>query len=773
MKNILVSIFMLSCILAIGQTITLSGYITDNTNGESLIGTTIYSKESEKGVTSNTYGFYSLSLPAGKHSIIFSYIGYQSIDTVINLGKDITLNIALHEVDQAIEEVEISANSNSKAIMRTETGMEKLSMKSIETLPTMFGEKDVLKVVQLLPGVQPANDGGAGFNVRGGNYDQNLILLDEAVVYNPGHLFNAVSVFNDDAINNVDIYKGTMPAEYGGRTSSVVDIKMKEGNNQKFSGSGTLGLLTSKLTLEGPIIKNKASYLISARRSTIDLLTKPFLNMHGGSMQNNNYYFYDITAKLNYKFSDKDRLYFSHYIGKDDVSLTTGNNRFTIAMPWGNSTSTLRWNHLLSDKLFMNVSLIQNSFFRDLRTDQEGFVEEKKSQITDYSAKTDFSWYTSINHNIKTGVQVTNHSFDIEKNSITDTRRSIESSAFLSDEFEIGKDLKFNIGIRYSQFNFVGAYDEYSYNEDNEPVEIIKSYDDYETVKQYQGFEPRFNVRYMLNDKSSLKFNFSRNTQYMHLISNSGATMPLDFWISSSKIVKPQYSNQLSLGYSRVLKNDMLLFTAELYAKSMENLIEFSNDYVATYVNDSELNYVFGSGTSHGVEFMLKKTKGKLQGWAAYTFCNSDRTFDDLNNGEAFAANTDVKNTLNLVSSYSLNEHWSLGANFIFKSGKPYTVPTSRYYIDGELVDDYTTRNNIRLPSYNRLDISATYTPTPKYKRFKSQWAFGIFNVYNRMNPSMVYFENQGSTSENNFRTITKSVSIAPIMPSISYKFTF
>lgn len=679
----------------------------------------------------------------------------------------------MSEINQSIDEVKIIGNSNANHVMRSEIGMENISIKSIKTLPTMFGETDVLKTVQLLPGVQPASDGGAGFNVRGGNYDQNLILLDEAVVYNPGHLFNAVSVFNDEAINNIKVYKGTMPAQYGGRTSSVVDIAMKEGNNQKFSGSGTLGLLTSKLTLEGPIVKNKASFLVSARRSTIDFLTKPLLNMHGGSMQNNDYYFYDINAKLNYKLSEKDRLFFSHYMGKDVIAFSTSNDRFTIAMPWGNSTSTLRWNHLLSNKLFMNVSLIQNRFFRDLKTDQEGFVEEKNSQITDHSVKVDFGWYTRVNHNIKAGVQITNHAFDIDKNSVNDFRRSIESSAFLSDEFELGKDLKFNIGIRYSQFNFLGEFNEYNYNANKEPVELVRTFSKYETVKQYQKFEPRFNVRYLVNKNSSFKLNYSQNSQYMHLLSNSGASMPLDFWISSSKIVKPQYSSQFSLGYTRTFANNAYLFTVEAYGKSMDNLIEFSDDYVATYVNDSELNYVFGSGKSHGVEFMLKKSEGDLQGWISYTFSNSDRTFKDLNNGEAFPSNTDVRNSFNVVGSYNLNEHWTFGANFIYKSGKPYTVPTSRYYIDGELIDEYTSRNNIRLPSYNRLDISATFIPTPKYKKFKSEWVFGVFNVYNRMNPSMIYFENQGSTAGNNFKTVSKTVTIAPIMPSIAYKFTF
>lgn len=773
MKQVLLFLFITFSTISFGQTYTLSGYLTDANSGESLIGATILSKETGKGTVTNSYGFYSLSMPKGKHTLQLSFIGYKTVDTTINLSENLNFELSLDEEDMAIEEIEVKANSNRDKVNNSEIGVENLSIKNIKSLPTLFGETDVLKVVQLLPGVQAANDGAAGFNVRGGNYDQNLILLDEAVVYNPGHLFNAVSVFNDDAINNMKLYKGTMPASYGGRTSSVVDITLKDGNNQKFTGSGALGLIASKLTLEGPIIKNKSSFLISARRSTIDLITKPFLNMHGSSMNNNDYYFYDITAKVNYKFSNRDRLYFSHYTGKDVFKLTTSSERFTMSVPWGNSTTTLRWNHVLSSKIFMNFSIIQNSFFRELETDQEGFVEKKDSRITDHTAKVDFSWYTSINHNIKAGVQVTNHSIDIERNGNNNFRRSLETSAFLSDEFEIGEDLKFNFGVRYSQFNFLGAYDEYLYNEYNEPVLLLKSYGDHETVQQYQRFEPRLNIRYLINSNSSIKLNYSQNTQYMHLISNSGASMPLDFWISSSKIVKPQYSSQFSIGFTRSFYDDMFLLTAELYGKSMENLIEFGNDYVASYVNDSELNYVFGSGTSHGIELMVKKAKGALQGWASYTFSNSNRKFKEINNGEIFPAGTDVRNSLNLVLSYRLNNHWTFGTNFIFKSGKPYTIPTSRYYIDGELVDEYTIRYNTRLPSYNRLDISATYSPKQKRKRFKSQWVFGVYNVYNRMNPSMVYFENEGSTAANNLTTVAKSVTITPIMPSVSYKFTF
>ena len=773
MKHVFLSMMVLFSLSAFAQTYTISGYATDIANGESLIGVSILAVGSNKGVVTNNYGFYSLSLPSGNYQVVASYIGYEPLDTLLNLRGNLSLNVTLHEKIRELDEVVVTANNDREKVRKTGMGVETLTMKNISNLPVVFGESDVLKIIQLMPGVQSASEGSSAFNVRGGNYDQNLLLLDEAVVYNPGHIFSFVSVFNDDAINSLTLYKGTMPAEYGGRASSVLDISMKEGNSKSFAGEGSVGLIASKLTLEGPIIKDKCSFLISARRSTIDLIAKPMMKMHGGSMKNDNYYFYDLNAKVNYRFSDKDRLFFSNYYGRDVFVFGTDDNRFKFDIPWGNLTSTLRWNHLFSDKLFMNVSLIHNGFSRDMTTTQDGFEQTKNSEISDQSLKADLTWYTSFNHRIKTGGQIINHLFTTDNDNAIEKRRGAELSAFVLDEFDLGNNWRFNLGARFNQFNFMGPYDEYSYNANKEPVQLIKSYDDFETVKTYRNIEPRASVRYMLNNKSSVKIAYTQNSQFVHLISNSGSAMPLDFWVSSSKLVKPQLSNQFSIGYSLNFNKDMLLFTAEVYGKSMENLIEFGDDFVPSYTNNSELDYVYGSGTSHGLEFMLKKNTGKLQGWIGYTISNTNRKFDDLNNGKEFPANTDIKNDLSVVATYALNNHWTFGMDFAFKSGKPFTVPTSRYYMDGELVDQYTTRNNVRLPAYNRLDISATYQPTPKHKKFRSEWVFAVYNVYNRMNPTFVYFDNQGTTRENDFATKTKSVTLLPILPSISYKFSF
>lgn len=773
MKQALISIVIFISLTTYGQTFTVSGYVTDRATGESLIGVNIVAESSGKGVATNTYGFYSLSLPKGPNRIIISYIGYQTRDTTIILPANLSFNIALNEKSQNLNEIVVTANSNRELINKPAMGIETLTMKGISNLPVAFGENDILKIVQLMPGVQPASEGSSGFNVRGGNYDQNLLLLDEAVVYNPGHIFSFISVFNDDATNSLTLFKGTMPAEYGGRASSVLDISMKEGNSKKFSGKGSVGLIASKITLEGPILQDKSSFLVSARRSTIDLIAKPLANMHGGSMKNDNYYFYDLNAKVNFRFSNKDRLFFSNYFGRDVFVFGTDDNRFKFDIPWGNLTSTLRWNHLFTNKLFMNISLIHNGFFRDMTTTQDGFPETRNSEISDQSVKADLTWYTSLNHRVKIGGQVIHHLFTTEMDQRTEKRRSAEFSGFLLDEFDWGRNLRFNIGVRLNSFNFMGEYNEFAYNENNEPVKLIKSYGKNETVKTYTSLEPRLSLRLTLNEKSSLKLAFTKNSQFVHLISNSGSSLPLDFWAPSSKLVKPQLSNQFSLGYSLNFLKEKFLFTAEAYGKSMYNLIEFGDDFVPSYINSSELDYVFGDGMSHGLELTIKKNTGRLQGWLAYTFSISNRKFHDLNGGKEFPANTDIRNDFSIVATYNLNDRWTMGADFVFKSGKPYTVPTSRYYMDGELVDQYTSRNNVRLPAYNRLDISATYRPVSKNKKFGSEWVFAIYNVYNRMNASFVYFDNQGKTADDNFITKTRSVTLMPLMPSVSYKFNF
>jgi hypothetical protein len=752
---------------------TISGYVRDAASGENLIGINVFIHSTNKGIATNNYGFYSISISEGNYKITASYPGYEVIDTSIDLKSNIVLNLKIKEKSVQMEEVVIKAKNEKEQITKSEMGLEVLNLKTIENIPLIFGENDVLKVLQLLPGVQSSGEGSSGFNVRGGNYDQNLILLDEAVVYNPGHVFSFISVFNDDAINSLTLYKGSMPASYGGRISSALDITMKEGNNKTFMGKGAIGLISSKITIEGPLVKDESSFIISARRSTIDLLAKPAIKMHGGSLKDDDYYFYDLNAKINHRFSDNDRLYLSAYIGKDAFNFSTGDKRFLMDLPWGNMTADLRWNHLFSNELFMNVSLIDNSFFRDMNLTQDGFQQRKNSKISDQSLKMDLCWYTSFNHRIDIGGQVINHTFTTDNDSKVEKKYGLEYSAFLLDEFDIFNDLHFNLGIRYNEFRQVGPFDEYSYNSNYEPIALIKKYDSYEMVKTYRIFEPRINMRYMINNNSSLKFSYTKNSQFIHLVSNSGSTLPLDIWVPSSKIVKPQLAEQFSLGYSQSFLDDEFSLSIEVYAKNMENLLEFGENFVPSYTNNSEFDYVFGEGKSHGTELTIKKTSGKLQGWLACTFSNTDRTFPDLNDGKTFPSNTDIKLDLNLVATYAIDSKWTLGIDFTLKSGKPFSIPTARFFAMGEMVDQYTTRNNVRLPVYNRLDISAVYKPGNTGGWFDSEWIFAIYNVYNRLNPAFVYFSNEGSVKDNSFVTTPKSVTLLPFMPSVTFKFNF
>ncbi len=752
---------------------TLSGYINDKNSGENLIGVSIYIPELQKGTISNKYGFYSLSVPSGNYEVSISYIGYNTIRKQMFIDKNITWNIELETESIELTEVVVRAGNDAKRIQTTQLGTEILPMKSIKALPTIAGETDILKVIQLMPGIQAQSDGSSGFNVRGGNYDQNLVIFDEAVVYNPGHVFGIFSVFNDDAIKSVTVNKGDMPANYGGRISSVVDVVGKEGNNKKFEAHGGIGLLSSKLTLEGPIVKDKGSFIVSGRRTYIDLIAKLAESSSDESMPI--LYFYDVNAKANYKLSDKDRLYFSLYNGKDQVKLTAEDDRFGWDMPWGNFTSTLRWNHLFNDRLFMNTSLIHNSFFRNFTETQEENIEVKESEIRDQSLKLDFYYSTKLNHKIKFGGQATYHTItNNDAININNDRYAIEVSANVLDEFKVGTRLTFNFGVRYSLLSNIGPYDEYIKVENNENSILVKSYDKYELINNYHNLEPRFAAKYSLNEYASLKASYSQNSQYFHLVSTTGATLPFDTWIPSSKTIQPQKSTQYAMGYFQNLKNSNYQLAVECFYKEMDNQLELSEQFVPDFSSTSEADYVFGEGTAKGLEVSVKKLEGKLQGWIGYTVSDSKRQFDDLNEGKEFYASNDVRHDLSMSGTYLLNDKWSFGFTFIYRTGKPFTIPESRYFANGEVIDQYGEKNNYRLPAYNRMDVSATYRPNKKpEKRLKSELVFAIYNVYNRYNPTYIYFTDKGSVLENNFTTKAKSISLIPFLPSITWKFKF
>lgn len=766
---------LLPCFTLAQEKYTLSGYIRDSETGENLTGANMQVKALQKGTVSNNYGFYSLTLPKGSYTIIYSYLGYQKKVKRIKVDDDQRINVALKPKSITTDEVEIKGERPDANIENVEVGTQELDMEKVEELPALLGEVDVMKTMQLLPGVQASGEGTSGFNVRGGGVNQNLVLLDEAPVYNTGHLFGFFSVFNSDAINNTKLIKGGIPAKYGGRLSSVVDIGMKEGNNQEFSANGGIGLISSKLTAEGPIQKGKSSFMISGRRTYIDILTQPFAE--GTEFEGNSYHFYDLNAKVNYKFSDKDRLFLSGYFGRDVFQFENSDESFGLDMPWGNTTGTLRWNHLFNDQLFMNVTAIYNDYNFEVGLGRDNWDFSLLSGIRDFNLKADFSYYPGNGHDIKFGVNHIYHTFipNIASGessegvniSLDNSQRQFahESAAYIQDEFDLTSDLKVNLGLRFSMFNQVGPYNYY------EGEKLVESYDRGEHVADYYGLEPRLRARYKLNSVSSIKASYTRTNQYIHLVSNSGSTLPSDVWVPSTKKVEPQIGDQYSMGYFRNFADNSYETSLEIYYKDLQNQIEFDNGYTPELGRLLERDFVFGRGESFGAEVYVKKRKGDFTGWISYTLSKTTRFFEDLRT-EVFPAPFDRRHDLSVVGSYKLNDKWSFSATFVYGTGQPVTIPERRYLVEGIVHNEYGPRNGFRLQDYHRLDLSAELT-TGQGKDFQSSWVFSVYNVYNRLNPFFIYFDNQGSLLDGNLNIDPKKVALFPIIPSVRWKFNF
>ena len=767
--------------LSFGQDrFTISGYVQEENSGENLIGVSIYDRTSKKGTSSNQYGFYSITLEKGTYEIIYSFIGLNTITKKINLNKNIRSNISLSEKRILSEEVIITSEKQDKNIESSNMSQAKLEVKNIKKIPVILGEIDVLKSAQLLPGIQSGGEGNSALYVRGGGPDQNLILLDEAVVYNAAHLFGFFSVFNADAIKDIDIIKGGMPAEYGGRLSSVLNISMKDGNNKKYKADGGIGLLSSRLMLQGPVQKNKSSFIVSGRRTYIDVLSKPFMpkdNAFSGS----GYYFYDLTTKINYRISDKDRLYLSGYFGRDIFNFANSDNGIAIEIPWGNATTSLRWNHLFNDKLFMNASLIFSDYRFEFNIEQQEFELKIFSGINDWNTKVDFLFQPNNRHTIKFGTNYTYHEFTpgnatgksgdvvFEPDEIF-KQYSNEGALYLSDDFEISDALKIHVGLRYSSFQHSGyiSFREYLENEFN------ASNDNYRHV------EPRLSFRHKLNTNSSIKGAYTQNYQYIHLASTSSVSLPTDLWIPSSSGIEPKFSDQYALGYFKNLKDNMYETSIEAYYKEMTNLIEYKEGVLPEDNTNSGSDdaFAFGDGDSYGIELLLKKSKGKTTGWIGYTLSKTTRYFDDVNNGVAFPAKYDRRHDLSITATHKLSEKWTLSSVFVYATGNAITLPTERYMIGEKIYTEHTSRNGFRMEPYHRLDIGATYTSTKK-KKFQSSWNFSIYNVYSRKNPYFIYFDlevpegEDGSIQEGNFTPKAYQVSIFPILPSVTWNFNF
>jgi hypothetical protein len=763
---------------------TLSGYVKDASSGESLPGATVGLLELKKGVNANNYGFYSISVPKGNYQVKVSYLGYETQLISINLDKNTQLNIELLPKNMTSKEIVIKDVRKDENVKSTEMGMHQLSMEAVKKLPVIMGEVDVLKSLQLLPGVSSAGEGQSGFYVRGGGPDQNLILLDEAVVYNTGHLFGFFSVFNGDAIKNVTLIKGTAPANYGGRLSSVVDVSMKEGNNKKYQVEGGIGLIASRLSIQGPILKNKASFMVSARRTYIDALVKPFVKKES-TLSGSGYYFYDLNAKVNYILSKKDRLYASGYFGKDVFTFKNKERTFNIKVPWGNSTATLRWNHEFSNKLFMNTTLTYNDYQFTFNAEQQDFNIQLYSGIRDWSGKVDLDYYSKFNHNFKFGGIYTWHTFTPSTvgGSAGGTELSPDQSfrkyaheigIYALDEFDLGERFKINAGIRYTQFMQAGPYTRYTFDLNDKKTDSI-SYGAGEIAKSYGGFEPRLNIRFTIDKTSSIKAGVAKTYQYLHLVTNNGSTLPTDIWSPSTYFVRPQEAWQYSIGYFKNFLDNKVETSVEVYYKDMKNLLEYREGYVPSSLRDIDYDFVFGRGYAYGAEFFVNKTKGRWTGWISYTLAWTRRIFKDLNNGLEYPAKFDQRHNISITSTYELNKKWTLSGVFVFGSGNRISLPTELYVIDNGLYQNYDQLNNYSLPPYHRLDLAAIYVPKPdSKKKWKGSWTFSIYNVYSRQNPYLVYLDTQGGlNTQNGVELKVKQVSIFPILPSITYNFKF
>jgi hypothetical protein len=754
------------------KTATISGFVRDAKTGETLTGAVIYpEKNPGSGIATNSYGYFSLTLPHGNYNIIVQYLGYKTKTLPLDLRENVKMDIDMEEESIALKEITITGERSNNNVVSGEL-ISKINVKEIQNIPVILGEKDILKTIQLLPGVSPAGEGNAGFYVRGGGVDQNLILLDEAPVYNPSHLLGFFSTFNSDAIKDITLYKGGFPAEYGGRLSSVVDIKMNEGNNKEFHVSGGIGIIASRLAVEGPILKNKGSFMISARRTYADIFLK-FLPGTGAdsTAKNSTLYFYDLNMKANYQFSNKDRLYLSCYLGRDNFNL--GGN---LGLNWGNFTATTRWNHIFSNKIFSNTSLIFNKYSYNFNVAVGNIDMNVISEIKDWNLKEDINYFLNSNNMIKFGFNSIYHTFVPSKVDSTvffhvksmDNRYALENAFYFSNEQTISEHLKATYGLRYSLFSSIGPGTIYTYDEVSDVVDSV-SYPNGKIFNTYGGFEPRILVNYIINDSASVKASYARTHQYIHLLSNTTSTTPFDLWVPSNINILPEIADQYTLGYFRNFSKNMYETSVELYYKTLQNQIDYRNGANLILNNKVESQLVFGKGWGYGAEFLVRKKYGKLTGWISYTYSKTKRQFKDINGGSAFLAKQDRPHNVAIVGMYEIKPRLIFSATWIYCSGNVVTFPSGRYIIDGNVIPYYTERNGYRMPDYHRLDIGLTWTRR-KTERFESSWNFSIYNVYARANAYAINFQ---PDPNNPSKMQAVQLSLFRFVPAVTYNFKF
>lgn len=752
---------------------TVSGHVSDASTGEDLIGATVYIRELSTGTVTNAYGFYSISLFEGDYVLGISYVGYSSQELNINLEADMNLDIALQPSAAEIDEVIISAKRKNENITSLEMGTTKLPIQSIKQIPAFMGEVDVIKAIQLLPGVQASSEGASGFSVRGGSIDQNLILLDEATVYNASHLLGFFSVFNNDAVKDVKLYKGDIPASHGGRLASLLDVRMKDGNTKKISGSGGVGSIASRLTLEGPIIKDKTSFLLSGRRTYADIFLPLARNE---DIRDNRLFFYDFNAKVNHIINENNRLFLSGYFGKDVFE-----NEFA-GMNFGNRTMTLRWNHLFSKKLFSNFSLINSRYNYQLGTpagDANGF--DWSSYLRNISLKADFTYFANPQSTFSYGLSSIYHVFSpglakgVGEETIFNEFKLPENYAFehgvyFMGEEKIGPFVAVKYGIRLSGFQNLGKATIYEFNDNYELVDSTR-YSDREVFNSYFGLEPRLGINFTIDDNNSIKLSYNRSRQYMQLAQNSTSGTPLDIWFPANPNIKPQISDQIAAGYFRNFRDHSIETSVEVYYKNMQNTIDF-RDHAQLLLNpylDAEIRT--GNSWSYGAEFLVRLNEDRLSGWVSYTLSRTERKIEGINDGKVYTAPYDKPHDISFVMNYNLTKRLSVGANWVYASGLAYTFPTGRYEVLGKILPVYSKRNEYRFDNYHRLDLSLNLASKQKAgKKWSSDWNLSVYNAYGRKNTWAINFvQDEDNPSE----TYAEKTFLFSIIPAITYNFKF
>ncbi len=766
---------------------TFSGYVRDASNGESLIGATVFLVESGQGVATNEYGFYSITVDSGTYTVEVGYLGLRTVTRSITLNQNVTQNFELEPTAADLVEVVVAGQSEDQNVSNIEMSVNKLDIQTIKSVPTLLGEVEVIRSLQLLPGVTSVGEGASGFNVRGGSIDQNLILLDEAPVFNSSHLFGFFSVFNPDAIKDVKLYKGGIPARFGGRISSILDVRMKEGNTKNLTINGGVGAIFSRLSVEAPIIKDKASFIVAARRSYIDVLAKPFLNEDlDGSVLN----FYDLTLKTNYNIDKKNRIYLSGYFGRDNFGFGDA-----AGFNWGNSTGTLRWNHLFSDRLFSNFTFYFSDYDYKINFGDEATNKFTwDANIENYSIKPEFTYFLNPQTSFRFGGQSIAYRFSpgnavgISEGEVSDVsldpKYGIESGVYFEVDQDLSKSVSLNYGLRLSHFNYTGKGTAYTFGESAPGRRRVptgsQTYDQWQSIKTYLNLEPRAAIKVLLNPETSVKASYNRTTQYIHLISNTTASTPVDVWTPSTNNIKPQIGDQVAMGLFRNFQNNTYELSTEIYYKKMQNLVDYIDGADLLLNEFLEGDLLEGEGRAYGLEILMKKAKGDLGGWLSYTLGRTERQVHGINGGDWYPSRFDQLHNLSVSLFYDLSDRWSFSSTFVYNTGTPTTFATSRYQQQGYVVPHNAndTRNNVRIPDYHRLDLSATRKGKPKSPTDKwvGDWVFSIYNVYNRRNPFSIYFRQPTDRVLPDQPVVTEAVRLSVIgsfIPSVSYNFKF